>query len=49
MKSNHWRWHFDEIYVKINGVRHSLWRALHHEGEVLGSFFTKTRDRKAAL
>ena len=45
----HWRWHLDEVYVKINGVAHYLWRALDHEGEVLESLVTKTRDRKVAL
>jgi putative transposase len=44
-----WRWHLDEVFVKINGVTHSLWRAVDHEGEVLESVVTKTRDRKAAL
>ncbi len=49
LKSSHWRWHLDEIFVKINGERHYLWRAVDHEGEVLESFVTKTRDKKAAL
>jgi putative transposase len=31
------------------GVKHSLWRAVDHEGEVLESFVTKRRDKKAAL
>lgn len=44
-----WKWHLDEMYVKINGETHYLWRAVDHEGEVLESFVTKTRDRKAAL
>ena len=44
-----WRWHLDEVYVKINGVTHYLWRAVDHEGEVLESFVTKTRDKSAAL
>lgn len=44
-----WRWHLDEVFVKINGQPHYLWRAVDHEGEVLESFVTKTRDRKAAL
>jgi putative transposase len=44
-----WRWHLDEMCVKINGEMHYLWRAVDHEGEVLESFVTKTRDRKAAL
>ena len=49
MRSSHWRCHLDEVFVKINGVRHYLWRAVDHEGEVLESFVTKTRDKKAAL
>jgi len=44
-----WRWHLDEVYVKINGEIHSLWRAVDHEGEVLESFASKTRDKAAAL
>lgn len=49
MRSSHWRWHLDEVFVKINAELHCLWRAVDHEGEVLESFVTKTRDRKAAL
>ena len=45
----HWRWHLDEVYVKINGEMHYLWRAVDHEGEVLESFASKTRDKPAAL
>jgi putative transposase len=45
----HWKWHLDEVYVKINGEMHYLWRAVDHEGEVLESFATKTRDKAAAL
>ncbi len=44
-----WRWHLDEVFVRINGVTHYLWRAVDHEGEVLEAFVTSTRDRKAAL
>jgi putative transposase len=44
-----WKWHLDEVYVKINGEMHYLWRAVDQEGEVLESFVTKTRDKKAAL
>jgi putative transposase len=46
---SNWQLHLDEVFVKINGERHYLWRAVDHEGEVLESFVTKTRDRKAAL
>ena len=49
MRSSHRRWHLDEIFVRINGERHYLWRAVDHEGEVLESFVTKARDKKAAL
>lgn len=49
MRSSRWRWHLDEMFVKINGERHYLWRAVDHEGEILESFVTKTRDRRAAL
>jgi putative transposase len=49
MKSSCWRWHLDEVFVKINGERHYLWRAVDHEGEVLESFVTKTRDKTSAL
>ena len=49
MKSSRWKWHLDEVFVKINGERHYLWRAVDHEGEVLESYVTKTRDKKAAL
>jgi putative transposase len=45
----HWKWHLDEVYVKINGETHYLWRAVDHEGEVLESYVTKSRDKKAAL
>ena len=44
-----WRWHPDEIFVKINGEMQYLWRAVDHEGEVLEVFATKRRDRRAAL
>ena len=44
-----WQWHLDEVFVKINGERHYLWRAIDHEGEVLESFVTTRRDKRAAL
>lgn len=45
----HWRWHVDEVFVKINGETHYLWRAVDHEGEVLESYVTRKRDKSAAL
>jgi len=44
-----WKWHLDEVFVKINGVQHYLWRAVDHEGEVLECYVTKKRDKLAAL
>ena len=45
----HWRWHLDEMYVKLNGEMVYLWRAVDQEGEILESFVTKKRDKAAAL
>lgn len=44
-----WRWHLDEVFVRINGEIFYLWRAVDHEGEVLESYVTNKRNRKAAL
>jgi len=44
-----WQWHLDEVFVKINGQTHYLWRAVDHEGEVLEAYVTKRRNRQAAL
>ncbi len=46
---SNWQWHLDEVFVMINGEIHYLWRAVDHEGEVLESYVTKRRNRKAAL
>tara|TARA_R100001163_G_C5049172_1_gene186128 strand:- start:26 stop:667 length:642 start_codon:yes stop_codon:yes gene_type:complete len=46
---SNWKWHLDEVFVKINGETHYLWRAVDHEGEVLEVFVSKRRDRKAAM
>jgi putative transposase len=44
-----WRWHVDEMFVKINGEMRYLWRAVDHEDEVLESYVTRKRDKSAAL
>ena len=46
---SNWRWHLDEVFVKVNGETRYLWRVVDHEGEVLDAIVTKKRDRKAAL
>jgi putative transposase len=45
----HWRWHLDEVFVRINGKQKYLWRAVDHEGEVLESYVTETRGKASAL
>lgn len=37
------------MHMKLNGEMVYPWRALDHEGEVLESFVTRSRDKKAAL
>ena len=46
---SNWQWHLDEVFVKIDGETHYLWRAVDHEGEILETYVTMRRDRKAAL
>jgi putative transposase len=45
----HWRWHLDEMYVKLGGEMVYLWRAVDHEGDILESYVTRKRDKSAAL
>ncbi len=44
-----WRWHLDEVFVKVNGRLCYLWRAVDHEGEVLEAVVAAQRDKAAAL
>ena len=44
-----WRWHLDEMHVKVKGEMRFLWRAVDQEGEILESFVTKKRDKAAVL
>ncbi|GAB3171039.1 IS6 family transposase [Streptomyces incanus] len=41
-------WHLDEVFVKINGVRQYLWRAVDQDGTVLDVLLQSKRDAKAA-
>ena len=38
----------DEVFVKIQGAGHYLWRAVDQDGEVVDVFLQKRRDGKAA-
>ncbi len=35
LSCSRWRWHLDEVFVRIDGVQHDPGRAVEHEGEVL--------------
>ena len=42
-------WFLDEVFVKINGKQHYLWRAVDQDGCGLDVLLTKKRDKKSAL
>ena len=39
----------DEVFIKINGERHYLWRAVDQDSEVVDVFLQKKRDGAAAM
>ena len=43
------KWHLDEVFLKINGVRHYLWRAVDQNGVVIDILVQPKRDRYAAI
>ena len=47
MSCPQWRWHLDEVFVKVNGKLCYLWRAVDHEGEVLEAMVTAKREKAA--
>jgi len=42
------RWHPDEMFIKVDGRIHYLWRAVAQDGEVLDILVQSRRDKKAA-
>ena len=42
------KWHLDEVFIKIGGKTHYLWRAVDQHGNVLDILVTSRRDAKAA-
>jgi putative transposase len=42
------KWHLDEVFVSINGVTHSLWRAVDQDGTILDILVRSRRDKAAA-
>src|SRR5690348_15346251 len=41
-------WHMDEVYLKINGKTHYLWRAVDQDGNMLDILVQSRRNKKAA-
>ena len=42
------KWHLDEVFIKINGERQYLWRAVDQDGAVLDILVQSRRDTAAA-
>ena len=42
-------WHFDEVFVTIQGRRQYLWRAVDEDGDVLDILVQSHRNRRAAV
>jgi len=42
------KWHLDEVFLKINGKTHSLWRAVDQDGNVLDILGQSRRHKQAA-
>ncbi|MDP9379909.1 MAG: IS6 family transposase [Chloroflexota bacterium] len=42
------KWHLDEVFLKINGKTHYLWRAVDQEGNVLDILVQSRRNKTAA-
>jgi putative transposase len=42
------KWHLDEVFLKVNGEWHYLWRAVDQDGNVLDILVQSRRDAKAA-
>ena len=43
------KWFLDEVFLKINGVQHYLWRAVDQKGAVIDILVQSKRDRFAAM
>ncbi len=42
------KWHLDEVFVKIRGERHYLWRAVDQDGDVIDILVQRYRNARAA-
>jgi transposase-like protein len=46
---SHWRWHLDEVFVRINGKTHYLWRAMKRYGQPRVIVTDRLRSYRAAI
>jgi putative transposase len=42
-------WYLDEVFIKINGVLHYLWRTVGQDGDEIDILVQKRKDKKAAI
>jgi putative transposase len=42
-------WYLDEVFIKLNGVLHYLWRAVDQDGDELDNLVQKRKNKKAAM
>ena len=42
------KWHLDEVFIRINGTQHYLWRAVDQDGNVLDVLVQSRRNALAA-
>jgi putative transposase len=42
------KWYMDEVFIKINGRQHYLWRAVDQDGNILDILVQPRRDARAA-
>ena len=42
------KWHLDEVFIRINGTQHYLWRAVDQHGNVLDVLVQSRRNAEAA-
>ena len=42
------KWHLDEVFIRINGTQHYLWRAVDQDGNVLDVLVQSHRNGNAA-
>ncbi len=42
-------WHLDEVFVKIRGERHYLWRGVDQDGDVIDILVQRYRNARGVI